>query len=67
MITCYPDVEDYDIKLGWDFIVMGCDGIWEVKDNKQICEIVRNDLKKDRKLKDIAEDLLNKLLAQDTS
>ena len=44
MITAYPDLKEYDINSGWDFIVMGCDGIWEVKTNRDICLMVKNKL-----------------------
>ena len=39
-ITANPDVYEYDLADDVDFIVMGCDGIWEGKQNqKMIVEI----------------------------
>lgn len=29
MITCKPDIREYDRKEGDEFIIVGCDGIWE--------------------------------------
>jgi len=36
MITCHPDVKSFDRNADDEFIIMGCDGIWEryVDDNQ---------------------------------
>lgn len=40
MISAFPDIKTYD-AIKFDFIVMGCDGIWEVKTNEEICNTVK--------------------------
>lgn len=35
IITADPDIRKIENK-NIDFIIMGCDGIWEVKDNDQM-------------------------------
>ena len=45
MITANPDIKKFK-NQGIDFIIMGCDGIWEVKSNKQMVEWVKTRLQK---------------------
>ena len=35
-ITANPDIFEYDLTDDVDFIIMGCDGIWEGKQNQKI-------------------------------
>lgn len=64
MITANPDIKSIDNK-DIDFIIMGCDGIWQVKSNEQMREWVANKLKKRLELKQIVNDLLMELVAKD--
>jgi serine/threonine protein phosphatase PrpC len=43
MITCKPDVRKFDRSPSDEFILAGCDGIWEryVDDNQGIIDIVK--------------------------
>ena len=41
-----------------DFIIMGCDGIWERKSNEEMIEYVYEKIKAERTLKEIVSDLL---------
>ena len=34
-ITANPDTYEFDLEKGTDFILMGCDGIWEKKSNEE--------------------------------
>ena len=58
MITANPDIkviENRDI----DFIIMGCDGIWEIKQNQEMVEWVRRRLDNKKPLDAILEELLD--------
>lgn len=46
MITAKPDIMKIKNE-NIDFIIMGCDGIWEIKTNNEMVEWVKNRL--DRK------------------
>ena len=35
-ITANPDTYEYDITPETDFIIMGCDGVWETKSNDEM-------------------------------
>ena len=43
-ITANPDVFEYELTSECDFILMGCDGVWETKSNEQMVEWVYNKL-----------------------
>lgn len=44
-ITANPDTYEFDISDDIDFIIMGCDGIWEKKSNEEMVEWVYAALK----------------------
>ena len=67
-ITANPDVFEYEFSSEADFILMGCDGVWETKSNEEMCEWVYGKLEQapDRSidsLKTIVSDLLNELIS----
>ena len=35
-ITANPDTYEYDLEPDTDFIIMGCDGVWEKKSNEEM-------------------------------
>ena len=62
-ITSNPDVYEYDLPEDLDFVLMGCDGIWERKSNEEMVEWVYSKLgenKNTANLKEICSDLLKK-------
>ena len=67
-ITANPDVFEYEFSSEVDFILMGCDGVWETKSNEEMVEWVYAKLaqakdKTTETLKTIVSDLLNELLS----
>jgi serine/threonine protein phosphatase PrpC len=44
-ITANPDLKVVDIEPEDDFIIMGCDGIWETKTNEEMVEYIYDRLK----------------------
>ena len=65
MITANPDfIEIKNEKL--DFIIMGCDGIWEIKSNAEMVDWVGKRLKNNSASKDILEELLDELISKDS-
>jgi len=57
-ITSNPDVYVFDYSDDIDFIIMGCDGIWEKKSNEEMVEWVYERINKDNELKDTVTNLL---------
>lgn len=66
LIIAYPDVQSRPLTKDDDFILMGCDGIWETLSEKEIVDFIYGKLKEKTPLKMIVEELLDKLIAPDT-
>jgi len=67
LISPMPDVCKRPIKPEDAFLVMGCDGIWEILTQEEICQIAENGLVKASKITEVAEEILDRGLATDTS
>ena len=67
MISAYPDVTVRDITPDLEFIVMGCDGVYETKTSQEIGDIVYKDIKATPtgKLIDVAARLLDTIISPD--
>lgn len=69
MITCKPDVVKYDRCKDDEFIIMGCDGIWEkyVDNSPGMVSLVWDLYNEHNKCLDkVVEDLLERLIAKDS-
>ena len=70
-ITANPDTFVFDYDDDIDFIIMGCDGIWEKKSNEEMVEWVYEQLKEQGNdkdaLKNIVTNLLNETIAKDVA
>ena len=64
-ITANPDIKVVDITPEDDFIIMGCDGIWETKSNEEMVEYIYDRLKQKKELKDIVKELLHDIISPD--
>ncbi|KPU77732.1 uncharacterized protein Dana_GF24758, isoform B [Drosophila ananassae] len=42
IVTADPDVQVRDITEDWEFVVLACDGIWDVMSNAEVCQFVRS-------------------------
>lgn len=58
MITAYPDVKKIENK-NIDFIIMGCDGIWQVKSNEDMVKWVAKKIENKIDANKIVENLLD--------
>lgn len=65
-ITANPDTYAYDLDAECDFIIMGCDGVWEQKSNDEMIDYLYDKLGKDLQsanLNQIVTDLLHSQLS----
>lgn len=55
MITCKPDIKEVARSSDDEFIIIGCDGIWEkyVENSQGLVSMIRDDLKVSNDLKKI--------------
>jgi serine/threonine protein phosphatase PrpC len=67
MITANPDLVVEEITRDSDFIIIGCDGVWDCKTNQEAVDFVNDRLKRNpkAKLSKIVEDLFDEILAPD--
>jgi len=64
-ITANPDILVEELTPQDDFVIMGCDGIWETKSNEEMVEYIYDRLKQKKELKAIVEELLNDIISPD--
>ncbi|XP_051504688.1 protein phosphatase 1G-like [Myxocyprinus asiaticus] len=71
MISALPDVKVLTLNEDHEFMVIACDGIWNVMSSQEVVDFVNERLKtdsgKNRPLSAIIEELLDHCLAPDTS
>jgi protein phosphatase 1G len=64
-VTAYPDVKIVNRTPEDEFLVIACDGIWDVKSNEEVLAFVKNGLEQGLSLNSIAESLLDSCLAKE--
>lgn len=63
-VTCVPEVTSVPIERGRDsFVVVACDGIWDVKTNDDVINFVQSRLQAGHTPEKVAEDLMESCLA----
>ncbi|KAG8227023.1 hypothetical protein J437_LFUL006643 [Ladona fulva] len=73
IVTAYPDVEVRTLTQDWEFVLLACDGIWDVMSNEasmlsflmEVVDFVRLRISKGMDPEDICEDLMTRCLAPD--
>jgi len=66
-VTAFPDVRCQVIGPKQDFIVMGCDGIWESHTNQQTVDALYMQFKRKVKLQKICDNWLDTCLSPNVS
>jgi serine/threonine protein phosphatase PrpC len=67
LIIAVPEIKQRALSTDDEFLLIGCDGIWECLTNQQICEFVAEKYKEKKNLGPAIECLLDRILAPDTS
>lgn len=41
LITAFPDVVEKEINPDYEFVILACDGIWDVLENEDVVKFIR--------------------------
>jgi len=64
MITAEPDLITTTLEDGDEFIIIGCDGIWDCLTNEQACDFVGERIET-MKVEEIVEECLEAIISED--
>lgn len=65
IVTAYPDVVTKSITPDHEFIILACDGIWDVLSNEEVVDFIRSRVAKGIEPEEICEQLMSTCLAPD--
>lgn len=65
IVTAYPDVTVEELTPDHEFVVLACDGIWDVMSNQEVVDFCRTRLAAGHEPEEICEELLSHCLAPD--
>ncbi|XP_054724367.1 probable protein phosphatase 2C T23F11.1 [Uloborus diversus] len=65
IVTAYPDVIVRELTADHEFIVLACDGIWDVMTNDEVVDFVRTRISAKMEPEQICEELMTRCLAPD--
>lgn len=66
MVTAFPEIRQQTLQPGDEFLLLACDGIWDVLTNQEAVDFVRERLQAGRSPKEVCEDVCDRCLAPDT-
>jgi len=65
MVCSTPEIHAEAREPDDEFVVLACDGVWDVKSNAQVCDTVREGLRAGKPLQLVIEELLDACLSPD--
>ncbi|XP_066286813.1 probable protein phosphatase 2C T23F11.1 isoform X2 [Branchiostoma lanceolatum] len=65
IVTAFPDVVVEDLTADHEFLVLACDGIWDVMSNQEVVDFIRTRIAQKMEPPEICEELINRCLAPD--
>ena len=63
-VTAYPEVLSYELTEGAEFVVSGCDGIWDCVEPQKFCEYIATELKSKKKISTIIGNIQDMILSK---
>ncbi|KAF1928520.1 PP2C-domain-containing protein [Didymella exigua CBS 183.55] len=66
IVTAFPDVETHEINADDEFLVVACDGIWDVQSSQAVIEFVRRGIVAKQDLASICENMMDNCLASNS-
>ncbi|CAG9322807.1 ARX1_1 [Blepharisma stoltei] len=65
MLTSFPDIAVYEITPDCDFLVLACDGIWDMLTNQNCVNLIYEGMRNNKTINVIAEEILDQCLAEE--
>lgn len=65
VVTAWPDIEERHVNEDWQFMVIACDGIWDVLPSQSVLEFVQAEIAQGIYPQNICENLMTRCLAPD--
>ncbi|XP_073983639.1 probable protein phosphatase 2C T23F11.1 isoform X1 [Rhodnius prolixus] len=65
-VSCVPDIVTKKLDKYWKFVVIACDGIWEVMSNERVGDFVKRRLSDGMQIDKVCESLMSACLAPRT-
>jgi serine/threonine protein phosphatase PrpC len=65
MVVATPDITDLELREGNEFLIIACDGIWDVMSNQEAVDFARKRIRQGQSLKSICEQMCDFCLAPD--
>jgi len=66
IVTAYPDICEQGLGPSDEFLVLACDGIWDVMSNQEVVTFIRRGLASRLPLQDVCERLMDRCLASES-
>ncbi|CAM6009568.1 unnamed protein product [Sphagnum balticum] len=66
IVTCFPDVRQVELGTGDEFLVLACDGIWDVMSSQGVVDFVHQRLPNAKSISSLCEELLDYCLSPST-
>lgn len=67
MISAMPDVTVRILEAADQFVVLGCDGIWELMTDQEVCQVIETGIRMEEPLGNAIEEVLERGLAKDVN
>ncbi|WAQ99590.1 PP2C2-like protein [Mya arenaria] len=65
IVTAYPDVQERQLTGDYEFVVLACDGIWDVLSSQEVIDFIRARIAQRMEPEIICEELMTRCLAPD--
>uniref|UniRef100_A0A0K2TZL3 protein-serine/threonine phosphatase n=1 Tax=Lepeophtheirus salmonis TaxID=72036 RepID=A0A0K2TZL3_LEPSM len=66
IVSCFPEIVEKEIDDSWNFVVLACDGIWDVLSNEEVVNFVASRIALNQQPEVICEKLMNRCLSEDS-